>query len=153
MLHFNLYQKIYRGIVLAASVRGGFAEGYGDTRELPIVERFFLGGRTTVRGYEQDTLGPKGSDGNPTGGNAFLMESLEVRTSITNAIGFVVFLDGGNVWVKIDEIDPSDLKFTAGFGLRYNTPVGPVRVDYGRKLQTEKGESSGEIHFSIGHAF
>lgn len=149
----NIYHELIPGLVLAASLRGGLAKGYGDTAELPIVERFFLGGRTTVRGYEQDTLGPKGSDGNPTGGNAFLMENLEMRISLGKGIGLVTFLDGGNVWVETKDMDPSDSKFTAGLGLRYDTPVGPLRVDYGYKLQREKDESRGELHFSIGHAF
>jgi outer membrane protein insertion porin family len=139
--------------VLAASLRGGLAQGYFDTDELPIVERFFLGGRTTVRGYIQDGLGPKGEDETPIGGNAFLMENLELRVSITDSLGLVAFLDGGNVWRKMNEMSLNDFKFTTGLGLRYSTPVGPVRVDYGHKLQREKGESAGEVHFSIGHAF
>lgn len=106
-----------------------------------------------MRGYAQDTLGPKGFDGNPTGGNAFLMENLELRTSLGKGIGAVAFVDGGNVWQKVNEIGLTDLKFTTGLGLRYDTPVGPIRVDYGVKLQREKGESRGELHFSIGHAF
>jgi outer membrane protein insertion porin family len=151
--YYNFYHEVMKRVVLAASVRGGVAQGYFNTDALPIVERFFLGGRTTVRGYEQDTLGPKGSDGNPTGGNAFLMENLEARISLSNSLGVVAFLDGGNVWMKINDINPKDIKFTTGLGLRYNTPVGPLRVDYGYKLQREKGESAGEVHFSIGHAF
>ena len=153
MFYGNVYQKLTKGIVLAISLRGGIAQGYLKTDELPIVERFFLGGRTTVRGYEQDTLGPKGSDGNPTGGNVFLMENLEIRTSLGKGIGIVAFLDGGNVWIKTKDINPADIKFTTGLGLRYNTPVGPIRIDYGQKLQRKPGESRGEIHFSIGHAF
>ncbi len=149
----NFFHRITERIVLAVSLRGGVAQGYFKTNELPIVERFFLGGSTTVRGYAQDTLGPKGSDGNPTGGNAFLMENLELRTSLGRGIGAVVFVDGGNVWQKVNEMGITDLKFTTGLGLRYDTPVGPIRVDYGVKLQREKGESSGELHFSIGHAF
>jgi outer membrane protein insertion porin family len=149
----NTFLKISEGLLLAVSLRGGVAQGYLKTNELPIVERFFLGGSTTVRGYAQDTLGPKGSDGDPTGGNAFLMENLELRTSLGKGIGVVAFVDGGNVWQNIGEISLSDLKYTAGLGLRYNTPVGPIRIDYGTKLQREKGESRGELHFSIGHAF
>lgn len=152
-LYGNVYHELIPGLVIAASLRGGVARGYGDTAELPIVERFFLGGRTTVRGYEQDSLGPKGSDDNPTGGNAFLMENLEMRIALGKSIGLVTFLDGGNVWVEVKDVDPSDIKFTAGIGLRYDTPVGPLRVDYGHKLQKERDESSGEVHFSIGHAF
>ena len=153
MFYGNAYQELIKGVVFAISLRGGIAQGYLKTDELPIVERFFLGGRTTVRGYEQDTLGPKGSDGNPTGGNVFLMENLEIRTSLGKGIGIVAFLDAGNVWVKIKDINSTDIKFTTGLGLRYNTPVGPIRIDYGQKLQRKPGESRGEIHFSIGHAF
>ena len=153
-LYGNTYHQIASGLVAAVSLRGGFAMGYSQTDELPIVERFFLGGGTTVRGYDQDTLGPKGAaDGSPIGGNAFLMENLELRTSIWKGLGLVTFLDGGNVWLKVDEIRLADLKFTTGLGLRYNTPVGPIRIDYGVKLQRETGESKGELHFSIGNVF
>jgi len=81
------------------------------------------------------------------------MENLELRTSLGKNFGLVAFLDGGNVWVKMNEMNLTDLRFAAGLGLRYNTPVGPVRVDYGQKLRREEGESAGELHFSIGHAF
>jgi outer membrane protein insertion porin family len=147
------YNKIHRRVVLAISARTGLAFGYGGTGELPIVERFFLGGRSTVRGYAQDTLGPKGADGNPTGGNAFLMGNLELRTYVGKGFSIVPFFDVGNVWIKIKDMNPSDLKCTTGIGLRYNTPVGPLRVDYGIKLNREPDESRGEIHFSIGQAF
>jgi len=153
IFHGSTYHKLIRGLVLALSLRGGIAKGYHDTEELPIVERFFLGGRTTVRGYEQDTLGPKGPDGTPTGGNAFLLGNLELRKSLGRGLGIVTFLDGGNVWLRTGDVDITDLKYTVGLGLRYNTPVGPIRIDYGHKLQRENGESRGEIHFSIGHAF
>lgn len=151
-LFANRYQGLSKKITLAVSLRGGLAMGYGSTKDLPLIERFFLGGRTTVRGYEQDMLGPKGVDGNPTGGNVFAMANLEFRTDIGKGFGVVTFLDLGNVWEKIENFD-MNFKYTTGIGLRYNTPVGPLRVDYGHKLNREKGESPGELHFSIGHAF
>ena len=147
------YQKLGSRVTLALALRGGVAYTYGNTTQLPLVERFFLGGGSTVRGYAQDTLGPKGADGNPTGGKAFLVGNIEFRTDIGRNIGLVPFLDMGNVWVRTNEFDPTDLKYTAGLGLRYATPVGPVRIDYGFKLNKEPGESSGELHFSIGQAF
>jgi outer membrane protein insertion porin family len=149
----SAFHRLHRRVVLALSGRGGMAYGYNVTDELPIVERFFLGGRSSVRGYEQDTLGPKGDDNNPTGGNAFAMGSVEFRTYIGRGFSLVPFLDLGNVWVKVSDVNPSDIKYTAGLGLRYGTPVGPLRIDYGLKLNKEKNESSGELHFSIGHAF
>ncbi len=153
VLYANHYYSLSKRIVLATSLRGGAAEGFGVTKELPLVERFFLGGRNTVRGYDQDTLGPKGKDGIPTGGNSFLMANLELRIDAGRGVGIVAFVDGGNVWRLIQDIDITGIKFTAGIGLRYNTPVGPFRLDYGHKLQREPGESKGALHFSIGHAF
>lgn len=152
MVNASLYKEITRRSILALSLRAGIAQGFGSTRDLPLVERFFVGGRNTVRGYEQDMLGPKGADGTPTGGNAFLVTNLELRNYIGKGFSVVTFLDGGNVWHKIDDMNLS-LKYTAGIGLRYNTPVGPLRIDYGHKLMKERGESTGEVHFSIGHAF
>jgi outer membrane protein insertion porin family len=149
----NNFHRLSKRFTLALSMRGGVAYNFGDTQELPLVERFFLGGRSTVRGYEQDSLGPKGEDGNPTGGNAFLLGNIELRTAVGRGLSLVPFADMGNVWVKTGELDPADLKYTAGIGLRYKTPVGPLRVDYGFKLNREADESKGELHFSIGHAF
>jgi outer membrane protein insertion porin family len=147
------FHKLGSRVTLALAFRGGVAYSYGKTSQLPIVERFFLGGGSTVRGYAQDTLGPKGADGNPTGGNAFMVGNVEFRTDVGRNVGLVPFFDMGNVWVKAGDIDPTDLKYTAGLGLRYATPVGPIRIDYGFKLNKEPGESDGELHFSIGHAF
>lgn len=152
-LSFSNYHALSKRVVLAFSVRSGVAQGFRDTRELPIVERYFLGGRNTVRGYAQDSLGPKGVDGTPTGGNVYVMDNVELRFDIGWGIGLVTFLDSGNVWLTTGDIDMKDYKSTVGIGLRYNTPVGPLRVDYGHKLDREDGESKGEFHFSIGHAF
>lgn len=153
-MYGSTFHKLSRRITLALSARVGVAYGLGSTVELPLVERFFLGGRSTVRGYAQDALGPKGPDGTtPTGGNAYLMGNIEFRTDIGKGFGLVPFLDMGNVWLSANEINPMQLKFTTGLGLRYDTPVGPLRVDYGVKLSRQAGESHGEIHFSVGHAF
>jgi outer membrane protein insertion porin family len=149
----SVYQEISKPFVVAAAFRFGVARAWGhSTTILPLVERFFLGGRNTVRGYAQDTLGPRGGNGNPTGGNAFVETNLELRTFLGKGIGIVTFLDSGNVWQKIGDIDFS-LKHAVGIGLRYDTPVGPFRLDYGYKLKKEPGLSRGEIFFSIGQAF
>lgn len=146
------FLPLRKGIVFAMSLRGGAAQAFEDSKELPLIERFFLGGRTTVRGYTEDTLGPKGEDGNPTGGNIFALTNFEFRISLGKGFSLVTFLDSGNVWQKFDDIN-SEIKSTVGAGLRFKTPVGPISVDYGHKLDRESGESSGEVHFSFGHAF
>jgi outer membrane protein insertion porin family len=146
------YFRLIKDVVFACSVRGGVAHAFGDTEELPLVERFFLGGRTTVRGYSHDTLGPEGEDGSPTGGNVFALVNAEFRIPVRKGFGIVTFIDGGNVWQVVNDVG-FDLRFTAGIGLRYSTPVGPIRIDYGHKLDKLPDESAGELHFSIGHAF
>jgi outer membrane protein insertion porin family len=146
------FLELYRGIICALSFGGGVAFSFEDTRELPLVERYFLGGSTTVRGYEHDMLGPKGEDDLPTGGNIFALVNSEVRFPLGKGIGLVTFVDGGNVWKTSSDIN-EDLRYTAGAGLRYKTPVGPVRLDYGHKISRREDESAGEVHFSFGHAF
>lgn len=149
----SLYQGLSKPFVLAMAFRFGLAQAWDSSSPiLPLIERFFLGGRSTVRGYAQDTVGPLGADNNPTGGNAFVETNLELRTSVWKGLGIVTFLDSGNVWQKIGDIDWS-LKHTVGAGLRYDTPVGPFRLDYGYKLKRVTGLSRSEIFFSIGQAF
>ena len=146
------YFQLRKGTVYAFSVKGGAAYGFEGTNEVPLIERYFLGGRSTVRGYSNDALGPKDDNDNPTGGNIFALVNNELRVSLWKGLGIVAFIDSGNVWKNAENIEYV-LRHTIGGGLRYSTPVGPVRVDYGHKLSRETGESDGEIHFSFGHAF
>ena len=149
----SLYHALSRPFVLAMAFRFGLAQAWDSSSQiLPLIERFFLGGRSTVRGYAQDTVGPLGANNDPTGGNAFIETNIELRTSVWKGLGIVTFLDSGNVWQRIGDIDWS-LKHTVGAGLRYDTPVGPFRLDYGYKLKRVAGLSRSEIFFSIGQAF
>ncbi|MFZ5864038.1 MAG: outer membrane protein assembly factor BamA [Nitrospirota bacterium] len=145
----------------ALSVRGGVSNRFGETRTdrfgeallLPPTERFYVGGRSSVRGYDEDTLGPIGADGKPTGGNIFLVANAEVRAALPARFGLVAFWDGGNVWHNQRDVRWTDIKTTIGAGLRYHTPVGPLRLDYGHKLNWRAGERHGTFHFTLGHAF
>ncbi|MBI4849432.1 MAG: outer membrane protein assembly factor BamA [Nitrospirae bacterium] len=143
---------VIKRVVFAFSLRGGAAYSYDTIQELPLVERFFLGGRTTVRGYSNDTLGPKGADDSPTGGNIFALGNLEFRIALGKGFGLVTFMDAGNVWQLLQDVRMK-LKYTSGAGLRYKTPIGPISLDYGHKMNRDRGETSGELHFSFGHAF
>lgn len=148
----STYISLSKRFVLAMGVKGGAAWPFGKTEEIPIVERFFLGGRSSVRGFSQDTLGPQ-INGTPVGGNYFVQTNVELRWYPGRSFSFVTFLDGGNVWLKDEAISIGDLRYSVGIGIRYNTPAGPIRLDYGQKIDRQPGESRGEVHFSIGHAF
>ncbi len=149
----SAFKDLSRRVVVAASVRGGLAQGIRETTDLPLIERFFLGGRSTVRGFSQDSLGPKDPQGTPIGGNVFFLGNLELRLGITKNWRIVPFFDTGAVWIDDGDVDFADLRYTSGVGLQLNTPVGPIRFDYGHKLDRRADESSGEFHFSIGYAF
>ncbi len=143
-------------VVLALSGRAGKGWPHGDTREVPLHERFYLGGGTTVRGYTQDSVGPYniGASGDrvPTGGSSMVQFNADIRLNMSGGSGFVIFADAGNVWVD-QTIRVDDLRASYGAGFRYHTPVGPLRIDYGQKINRKPGESPGELHFNIGQAF
>ena len=161
-------------IVFAAGARLGLATGFTKTLEqgsitlldqtLPISERFFAGGDTTVRGFVLDRLGGSGTvdkAGFPKGGNATLILNGELRVPITRNFGLVGFLDAGNVYDLVSNIKLSELRSAVGFGIRYRSPLGPLRVDLGFKLDRKEFGAQGvakkerltAVHISIGQAF
>lgn len=153
ILQSSWYMPVSKSVVWGLSARGGWATAYGKTKEIPISKRFFLGGRTTVRGFELDSIGPKGA-GSPTGGDVYLNLNTELRFPIYRNIGGLLFVDAGNVWLKREgDVNLADLRSSAGAGLRYLTPIGPLSLDAGWKLDREKGESEWEWHFTIGNVF
>ena len=133
-------------------------------RNVPFNKKFFLGGATSVRGWGRFEVGPLGGQGLPIGGNSLFAFSSELRASlaqVSSNLGGVVFLDAGNVWARVGDLKFNDLRYATGAGLRYQTPVGPVRLDFGYQLNPIPGlRPNGQeekrrwrIHFSIGQAF
>jgi outer membrane protein insertion porin family len=150
------FYPITRWLVLAVSARGGAAERFGQTKTDPIFgevdlvppsERFFLGGRSTVRGYQQDALGIVNdtmvakSDGSGVefiGGNAMMLFNGELRLFLPGGMGLVFFNDRGNVFRNYKGADINLLKSTVGAGIWWNLFGAPLRLDYGYKLNREK---------------
>jgi len=167
-----------RGIVFATRATVGLADGLPreaqptdeDGRpiegppivieDLPASERFFAGGDTTIRGFAVDSVGtpetitPRGF---PRGGNGLLILNAELRIPVWKDFGAALFSDGGNVFARVTDFDPSELRGSVGFGVRYRSPIGPVRVDLGFKLDRRviagELEKPTALHFSIGQSF
>lgn len=133
--------------------RTGWAVPFNHNDIIPIRERFFLGGRTTVRGFSENQIGPKGTLHNPLGGDLVIALNTELRFPLVYGFGGVVFVDGGGVYLQDQSVSLHDFRRSTGLGLRYITPVGPVSLDYGFKLDRRADESLGEVHFSIGTIF
>lgn len=163
-------------VVVATSARLGLASGFPrrglvvdesgtaveqTVRDLPASERFFAGGDTTVRGFALDQLGTAATidnDGFPIGGNALVILNAELRMQVRGGLGLVGFFDSGNVFAKTNEIDLTALRSAMGVGIRYKSPVGPIRVDVGFKLNRRdispgRREDPTAVHISLGQAF
>jgi outer membrane translocation and assembly module TamA len=129
--------------------------------DVPASERFFAGGDSTVRGFVLDRLGAEdtlNTLGFPTGGSGLVIVNGELRTSYWKGLGVVGFLDAGNVFRRAGDINFAELRPAAGFGLRYRSPLGPLRVDLGfnldpRLLPTGDKERRAVFHLSLGQAF
>jgi outer membrane protein assembly factor BamA len=138
--------------VYAGAVRVGLAKGFGG-QEVPLSERFFAGGSNTIRGFEQNSVGPQFFDRTPIGGEAMLVINNEVRHPLVSIFDIAGFLDIGNVYEHVSDMSLGDLRKAAGLGLRIRTPWILVRLDYGFKLDRRPGESIGRFFFSIGQVF
>ena len=148
------YVPLGAGLVLALAAR------YGQVFQLERGSRtfpdryFYLGGSETIRGFPQESLSVADAPGElPTpGGDLFLIFRGELRIPVGDTLGFAVFSDVGNLWRDPDHFDFTALRYTAGLGLRLQTPVGPLAFDYGFNLvpRDDWGEGFGALHFSIG---
>ena len=126
---------------------------YGDTNSVPVQERFFLGGPSSVRSYQLDGLGPKDKDGDPLGGLAMLLFNAEIQWPVYNNIYLAAFADAGNLWSSARDLQPADLQVAAGPGLRVYTPLGAIRVDYGYNLTRQAGDPAGNWQVGFGFTF
>ena len=147
-------------LVLASRLQLGSLHPQGGESALPFSKRYFLGGSTSVRGWGIYEISPL-SNGLPIGGDSMMAFSEELRSVISGNLGGVVFLDAGNVWAGSYGQTFSDLRYAVGPGLRYQTPIGPIRFDFGYQLNPIPGllvngqpqTRRWRIHFSIGQAF
>ncbi len=169
-LDLRKYQPLPGGIVIAARAQVGMLDALGKgitqpdgttTPDIPFAKRFFLGGATSLRGWGRFDVAPLTTSGQPVGGLSMLEASTELRVPIRGPLSVVGFLDAGNVWENSWQLRLSDLRYDVGPGIRYVTPIGPVRADFGYQLNPIPGLLvNGEpetrhwrIHFSIGQAF
>jgi outer membrane protein assembly factor BamA len=147
-----MYRDIGPGFIWASSYRLGLASAFGDT--LIPSKRFFAGGGTSIRGFKLDAVGPQDIwTGLPEGGEAMVVINEELRFPIYKIVRAVLFFDAGNVYSTLRDFNPLKLRTGAGLGLRIDTPVGLLRVDYGFNLKPRAGEKRSSIFFSLGQAF
>jgi len=166
----DLSGHIPLGDYVSLALRGyvGLAEVHHDTRSLPVYERFYAGGAYSVRGFPERSLGPRNARGVSLGGVASLVGNAELRVDIPDSdfsLGF--FADTGMVWDKISEMNLADMAVGVGLGVRYVTPIGPIRLDVGFVVAPGNNpiispfapedytdtSDNWELHLAIGHIF
>jgi outer membrane protein insertion porin family len=139
--------------VLATRLKFGYVEGLSRKDRVPSFDRFYMGGASTIRGYKENSMGPTDEGGSPTGGKIMLLGNLEYRRALFWKFGYAIFIDAGNLWFGAKHVNIKDIKSTSGIGIQFFTPVGPIRLDYGRQLPIKESPETGRFHLSILYAF
>jgi outer membrane protein insertion porin family len=142
-------------------VRNGWMTEYGGSDYIPLQDRFYAGGTTTVRGYDFRDIGPRQreflggwGDWFATGGDMRLILNTEMKYRVTKILRLFTFVDGGGVWEDASDLDPGDMRYSAGIGLGFDIPqMGPIRVDYGFTLNPGEDQGSGRLHLTTGLSF
>ncbi|MGB9496976.1 MAG: outer membrane protein assembly factor BamA [Dissulfuribacterales bacterium] len=153
--NIGYYHPIWKAVI--GHLRCGI--GYvteGGNGKLPIYEKFFLGGIDSVRGFKYGRISPVDPDtGDRIGGEYMGFTQIETIFPILKNMGLngVCFLDMGNVWKKDSAYDLSDLRKSVGFGVRWLSPMGPLRIEWGYNIDKEEGDDTSNWEFRMGGSF
>jgi outer membrane protein insertion porin family len=151
-------QSWFRQSSIAFGARAGIihsltVSGPEEATAIPIDERFFNGGASTVRSFAERDLGPHDPKDRPIGGEFFTVFNIEYTFPILGELQGAVFTDAGNLLPTSEELGLNDMRYAVGAGLRYRLPVGPIRLDYGVNPDPGPDEDFGAFHLSFGFAF
>ncbi len=141
----KVYQQVFKSIVLAGRIKLETIQGIQGTSYIPAFKRLYLGGSDTVRGYDFQKLPPVDRNDDPIGGQTGFNASFEARFPLYKELTGVTFLDAGLLDMEPFQLDFADTRYTCGVGLRYDTVIGPIRVDFGYKLNPQTGKDIGDI--------
>jgi outer membrane protein insertion porin family len=148
----RVYHSFRPELTLAATARMGYLAAFGDNAQIPQDQLFFLGGTLDVRGYKENLL-QFDETSNPVGGRLALSTSIEARYDIGGNFEVATFVDAGRLQLLSDETSDEDWRWSVGLGLRYMTPIGPIGLLYGHKIDPRPGERKGQFHFTMGYTF
>lgn len=152
-LDLRTYRRFGR-VTFAARAAAATLDPIAGTRaDVPLTRRLYSGGTESIRGFGFQRLGPEDASNDPIGGLSRVESSFEVRVRTWRAFSLVGFVDAGDVRSQPFRFRPGQLRASAGPGLRFDTPVGPIRLDAGFLLNAPPDVDPWRIHLSVGHAF
>jgi outer membrane protein insertion porin family len=147
-------------LVWANSFNANILEPFSSTEVIPLTQRFFLGGRNSLRGFSPNVIGPRGDELNVVGGDRSINFTTQLQYDITESFVGIAFFDAGQSILRSkgdfftgDGLSFSKLRYSPGLGIQYKTPIGPLSIEYGFALKREFGERFGRLHISIGQRF
>lgn len=141
--------------VLAARLLLGTIQNVSntDSEDIPLVERFYSGGSGSMRGFGYRSLSPTDADGDSIGGSSLIEASIEWRIPLFRNLGAVAFIDAASVGSDPFSWGLDKLRYAAGPGLRYDTPAGPIRLDFAWRLNPQRRRGKFRLNASLGHTF
>ncbi len=163
----NFYKTRYRHqtayalsdtFTFAFKGRIGYGEGYEDTADLPIFEKFTAGGVRSVRGYDFNSLGPLDSEGDPFGGNLQVITTAEILFPIeslgsSETFRLGIYFDAGNVFADTDSYETDELRQSVGLSAKWFSFIGPIEFSYAWPINDEPGDDTRNFQFSLGASF
>jgi outer membrane protein insertion porin family len=150
----SIYRRFTRRSVIASKIKIGYTVPIENTTgsSISVDERFELGGPSSLRGYAESSIGAPDIRGKHSG--IYLINGgEELRFPVYKLLGGALFIDWGGLWLRKGAIKIRDMKLGVGFGLRYNTVIGPIRLDYGYRLTDRTPQYKGNVYFAIGNAY
>ena len=159
--NWSKYNQWGSNTIFASRLRFGHVNEFGTSDDVPILERFYLGGAYTIRGFPENEFGPQAvvvdTSGDTSmvfvGGEAIAMMNLEIRKQLVGKIWGSYFIDTGIIAPKLRYLDFHRLAVTTGVGIQFMSPVGPIRLDYGHRIGINNIHSGGQFHIGILYAF
>lgn len=153
-LELSQYWPLWWKLVGHVRASIAYGEAFGDTSKLPVQERFYLGGANSIRGFKNFTVGPKDPAGVAKGGNKAFFIQNEILFPLYEPLKMrgVVFFDTGNAFDELSNFE-WDVEYGAGVGIRFVSPLGAIRLDWGFNLNPQPGEKKQVLYFSAGTVF
>ncbi len=152
------FLPLTRNLTLGLKARIGYGDGYGDFVNLPFFENFFAGGIRSVRGFDDNTLGPRDSNNNSIGGAFLTVASMELLfpvpfLDVGSGTRLSAFFDVGNVFEDVNAFETSEFRYSVGLAGLWSSPLGPISVSFGFPLNAKDGDEEQNFQFTVGTFF
>ncbi len=153
------FKDIYKDFIFSLSGNLGYGDSYSDTTELPFFENFYAGGPKTVRGFEENTLGPRDDRNRPIGGDTKIVGNAEIIVPVPfledykKTVRVTGFIDAGNVYGSGEDVDLGEIRYSTGIGAVWLSPFGALSASIAMPLNDQATDDVQNFQFTFGTAF